>query len=135
VEQFAWKGAPVGRSNIVVKGNSVPKGPQRYALVISGKILQTVGCVDYTSVMQSADLNRYVTLSYGFGMLIIAIPALILLSLYFFLQYRQVTTTPNGYKETYMKDTEGGKPLFGESQTKWNWMIIQRNIPSSRILI
>lgn len=114
VEQFVWKGAPLGRYNIIVRGNAVPKGPQSYSIVISGNISPTIGCQDFLTSISSADLNRYVTLSYGFGMLaIIAIPALALLALYFFLQYRSITTSSKGYKSIdSLRDSESNNPLF-----------------------
>eukprot|EP01080_Neovahlkampfia_damariscottae_P011694 gene11694-4928_t len=121
VEEFTYENPPQGKYTIVVRGNSVPKGPQPYAIVVSGGIVRSVGCEQYSGYVMTSDLNRYLTMSYAFGMLaVILIPALALVALYFFLQYRAVTTSSSGYKQSYMKDGNSAEPLINEDGDEGN---------------
>jgi subtilisin family serine protease len=121
VEAFTYENAPLEKYNVIVRGNSVPKGPQEYALVISGGIVSSVGCEQLSEYIMTPTLSRYLTMSYAFGMLaVILIPALALLALYFFLQYRSIVTGSGGYKTSYLKDKESATPLVREETNDSN---------------
>ncbi|KAG2387663.1 hypothetical protein C9374_001257 [Naegleria lovaniensis] len=94
---------PVGLYNIVVRGNAVTKGPQPYAIVMTGNFELSTGCSSYSFIPYAYLAERvetYSNLSIAFGLLaIICIPALAFLSIYLYLQYRAVTTSQKGYRE------------------------------------
>jgi hypothetical protein len=95
-----------------VRGKIVPKGPQPYALVISGDLEKSKGCEDFVDTTSTLTLRKYLSLTYAFGMLcIILIPALCLLTVFFCHQHKLITTTSQGWRKTSLAKTEKGVAL------------------------
>jgi hypothetical protein len=105
VEQFSMDNAPSGLYNIIVRGSSVPKGPQPYALVISGSDLAVgTDCIPYKHDLLP-ERAKYRGVAYAFGVTgLITVPALFMISMYLFMQYRAVAAS--GYKQISTQQDE-----------------------------
>lgn len=68
---------------------------------------QSKGCGDISDLVFTPTLQKYMSLTYAFGMLcFIFIPALCLLTFYFCHQHNVVTTSPTGWRKTSLAKTE-----------------------------
>ncbi|KAL0485823.1 ABC transporter-peptidase tagC, partial [Acrasis kona] len=116
VEQFSMDNATAGLYNVIVRGASVPQGPQPYAIVISGGgIAQSTNCFPFSADL-TPELTTYKNYAYAFGIIILVVlPSLLLISTYFYLQYRTVTTGRGGYKMSAMAQTSSGHQLITDS--------------------
>lgn len=118
VEQFSMDNAPSGLYNVIVRGSSVPKGPQPYAIVISGpNMVKSGNCFPFRANL-TPELVTYSNYAYAFGITcLIAIPTLSLLSIYLYLQYRSVTTAPSGYRKSGMAKSSKGVYFLSQEET------------------
>lgn len=112
VEQLVFTGHQPGKYHIIVRGRAIPRGPQPYALVMSGDFDKSTQCEEFTEFNLSPELQRYASLTYAFGlMLVLIVPALCALSIYFYWQYKSVTEKRDGFRKTYMSRSERAVPL------------------------
>jgi subtilisin family serine protease len=129
VEQFSMEKAPAGLYNVIVRGASIPKGPQPYAIVISGSnLVKSSNCFPFRANL-TPELITYTNYAYAFGITcLIAIPTLTIVSIYLYLQYRSVTTAPSGYKKSGMAThTSRGDYLLSEEELDLKTM--RENMP------
>jgi len=95
VEQISISSPEEGYYNVIVRGHYVPKGPQPYALVISGDVRSSRHqdqCRDIVFDLKG-ELTKYKALTFTFGVgTAIFVPILLIASIFFFLRYRQSTS-------------------------------------------
>jgi subtilisin family serine protease len=129
VEQFVMDNAPAGLYNVIIRGSSVPQGPQPYAIVISGaNMVKSSNCFPFRANL-TPELVTYSNYAYAFGITcLIAIPTLSLLSIYLYLQYRTVTTAPTGYRKSGMARTSRGDYLLSSEAV--DLKTVKKNMPN-----
>jgi hypothetical protein len=123
VEQYLDNTPATGKYNIVVRGKSIPKGPQTYSIVISGDIVKDRLCIPYTALSLTPEVTSVVTISYGFGMIsFLLVPCLALVALYYYYQFTVITTRSDGYKNTYLSVGDKAETLTDKSKKTTHYM-------------